>query len=184
MTRFMLAVAAAVGIVLTAQAGGPPPVYVVVDEVVVEPCEKSPERVTIRGVFARLKDGKGAEYTTPVEGSVHFTLPREKAKEWEKELKAWQNAAGTGKVVPVGMCDDAGTFLKVAIRKPDERPKTADETYTPGHVGATDETNGKQTWADMEPVRDLQKFIKERKAKAEKGKEAKKGDKVAPPEKK
>lgn len=175
MTRYMLAVAAAVAFVMTARAGGPPPVYVVVDEVVVEPSKGDPERIIIRGVFARLKE-KGSEYAAPVEGSVHFSLPKDKAKEWEPELKAWQKAAGTGKVVPVGMCEDAGAFLTVTIRKADEKAKTADAVYTPGHVGATDETNGKQTWADMKPVQALQGFVKERKAKAEKGeKKAEKG---------
>lgn len=168
MTRFLLAVAAVTVGFAAARAGGPPPVYVLVDEVVVEPSKGDPERVTIRGVFARLKEGKGAEYTAPVEGSVHFTLNKDKSGDQEKELKQWAKAAGTGRVVPVGMCGDAGSFLDVKIRKADERPKAADATYTTGYIGATETTGGKQACADMEPVKALLAFAKERAAKKEK----------------
>ena len=165
MTRLLLAaVAIAIGYG-AARAGGPPPVYVLVDQVVVEPAKGDPERVIIRGVFARLKDGKGAEYTAPVAGSIHLSLSKDKKAEWEKELKAWSKAAGTGRVVPVGMCEDAGTFLEVKIRKADERPKTADAAYTPGHIGEAETKTGKQTWDDMEPVKALLAVVKERKAK-------------------
>ena len=167
MTRSLLAVAILVGFGVTAQAGGPPPMYVLVDEVVVEPAKGDPERVIIRGVFARLKDGKVTEYeyAAPMAGSIHLSLSKEKAATWEKELKAWTKAAGTGKVVPVGMCGEAGTFLAVKIRKADEKPKTPDAAYTPGHVGEAETKSGKQTWDDMEPVKALLAVDKERKAK-------------------
>ena len=164
MTRSLLTALATVIWLGVAQAGGTPPMYVVVDEVVVEPAKGDPERVTIRGVFARLKDGKGAEYAAPVEGSMHLSLSKDKSAEWEKELKVWSKAAGSGKVVPVGMCGDAGTFLAVKIRKADERPKAADAAYTPGHVGEAETKSGKQAWDDMEPVKALQTFVKERKS--------------------
>lgn len=164
MIRSLLTALAIVVGLGTVQAGGPPPMYVVVDEVVVEPAKGDPELVIIRGVFARLKDGKGVEYAAPVEGAIHLSLNKDQSAEWEKELKAWSKAAGTGKVVPVGMCGDAGTFLAVKIRKVDERPKTADAAYTPGHVGETETKSGKQTWDDMEPVKALQTLVKERKS--------------------
>ena len=57
MTRFLMAVAAAVVGVGTACAGGPPPVYVVADKVTVEA-----DRVTIHGSFIRLKENAVTSY--------------------------------------------------------------------------------------------------------------------------
>src|SRR5262245_62272325 len=95
MTRFLIAVAAAAGLGATAIAGGPPPVYVVADEVKVE-TTGGPERVTIRGSFVRLSDVRKYEYGKPAQGFVCLTLDEKKAAECRAGWKEGAKAAGTG----------------------------------------------------------------------------------------
>ncbi|MBX9627358.1 MAG: hypothetical protein K2X82_26380 [Gemmataceae bacterium] len=155
MTRFLVAAAVAVGVGAgAARAGGPPPVYVVVDRV-----EATADAVTIHGAFVRLKAGPRYEYGRPVEGFVTLALDEAKADACRAEWKKWRQAAGTGRAVAVGMCGAGGALLKVAIHKPGDKPGAADATYTPGHLGAVD----KQDWDDEAPVRELLAFVKEAK---------------------
>ena len=159
MTKFMLAIAAVVVGVGSAWAGGPPPVYVVVDKVTID--TTGPERVTIHGTFIRLKDERGNEYGPPTEGFVSFKLNEGKAAECRAEWKKWEKAAGTGRAVAVGMCHDAGSLLTAKIHKAGDKP-TADVAYIPGHLGAVD----KQEWTDQPPVKALLAFVKAQKEKA------------------
>ena len=98
-----------------AWAGGPPPVYVVVDKVVLEPNADAPERIRIEGCFVRQTEEllremkeKGLPwektYGKPVEGYVYMSIEPGKEKECRAEWAKWQKAAGTGKVVSVGAC--------------------------------------------------------------------------------
>src|SRR5262249_38725258 len=91
-------------------AGGPPPVFVVVDKVVMEPSADSPERIRIEGCFVRqteelLREMKekgipwASTYAKPVEGCVYMSIELGKEKECRAEWAKWQKAAGTGKVV-------------------------------------------------------------------------------------
>jgi hypothetical protein len=160
MTRFLIAVAA-VTIASTVRAGGPPPVYVVIDEVITEPSDK-PERVTIRGSFIRVEKDHSYDYGKPVEGVVCLSLDPKKADACRAEWKTLAKAAGTGKAVAVGICSEAGAFLKVKIHKPDEKPTTPDGTYTPGHLTAKD-ANGTEWWTNEPAVKAVQAFAKERK---------------------
>src|SRR5262245_1966878 len=114
MARFLVAVAAVVVLGATARAGGPPPVYVVVAKVTVD-TSGGPERVTIRGSFVRLTGGPKYEYGKPAEGFVCLGLDEKKAAECRAEWKEWAKAAGSGKVVAVGMCGEAGTLLTAKI---------------------------------------------------------------------
>ena len=136
MSRYLMVAAAAVAFAATARAGGPPPVYVVVDKVVLEPSADAPERIKIEGSFVRLTDTARYEYGKPVEGYVYLSLDKNKAKETKEELAKWQKAAGTGKVVNVGSCHDAGTFLTTKIHKPDEKVSKPDAVYTTARLGA------------------------------------------------
>lgn len=153
MTRFLVAVAVAVAVGAgAARAGGPPPVYVVVDRV-----ELAGDAVTIHGAFIRLKDGPRHEYGRPVEGFVTLALDPAKADACRAEWKRWRQAAGTGRAVAVGMCEYGAALGKVTIHKPGDKPGAADAVYIPGHLGAVD----KQDWADQPPVRELLAFVKE-----------------------
>ena len=57
MTRYLMVIVAAMAFGATALAGGPPPVYVVVNKVTLEPSAGSPERIKIEGCFVRLEQG-------------------------------------------------------------------------------------------------------------------------------
>jgi hypothetical protein len=161
MTRFLMAVAAAVVIPAMAHAGGPPPMYVVVDDVAVS-TTGGPERVTIRGSFIRLKEGPGYEYGKPVRGFVCLSLDAKKAAECRAEWKEWAKAAGTGKVLAVGMCGEGGNLLTVKIHEPGDKAAGPDATYTPGHLGKLDPPG--RGWSDQEPVKALLAFVKEQRA--------------------
>src|SRR5205823_12915991 len=102
MSRYLMVAAAVVAFVATARAGGPPPVYVVVDKVVLEPSADAPERIKIEGCFMRPTNADRYEYGKPVEGFVYLSLDRSKEKETRAEWAKWQKAAGTGKAVAVG----------------------------------------------------------------------------------
>jgi hypothetical protein len=161
MTRFLMVAVAAALVGAVAQAGGPPPVYVVVDEVTVS-TSGGPERVTIRGSFVRLKEGPGYQYGKPVYGFVSLGLDEKKAAECRAEWKEWAKAAGTGKVVAVGSCGEAGSLLTVKIHEPGDKAAGPDATYTPGYLGKLDPPA--RGWSDEEPVKALLAFVKERRA--------------------
>ena len=165
MTRYLMTVAAAVvGFGAAAEAGGPPPVYVVVDKVTLEPSAGAPERIKISGSFVRLEDVDAYKYGKPVEGFVYLGLGVGKQAEARAEWEKWQKAAGTGKVVAVGSCGEAGSLLTVTIRKPDERPAKPDAAYTPEYL---EKFGQLYVGGDLEreaPVRALLDFVKQRRA--------------------
>jgi hypothetical protein len=163
MTRYLLIVSAAVvGFATAARAGGPPPVYVVVDKVTVEPSAGDPERIKIAGSFVRQEKARNHEYGKPVEGYVYLGIGKGKEAETRAEWAKWRKAAGTGKVVAVGHCEDAGAMLAVKIRKPDEKATEPDAVYTPGHIDAIDRPDGGASDRHA-PVKNLLAFVKERK---------------------
>jgi hypothetical protein len=158
----MLAVGAGMLFTSPARAGGPPPMYVVVDTVVMEPTD-APERITIRGSFIRVNDGPGRDYGPPVEGFVTLKLDPAKAAASRTEWKKWAKAAGTGKVVAVGICHDGGSMLQAKIHKPGEKPGAADAVYTPDHLTDIEPPTG-GNWSDQAAVKTLVKFVQDRKA--------------------
>jgi hypothetical protein len=158
----MIAVAAVAGFAATARAGGPPPVYVVVDKVVLEPSADAPERIRIEGSFVRLENDRDYKYGKPVEGYVYLSIDPRKEKECRAEWAKWQKAAGTGKVVAVGSCHEAGSLLTVKIRKPDEKADKPDAVYTPEYLGRFGGVYADGDLARESPVRDLLAFVKAR----------------------
>lgn len=165
MTRYLMTLTAAVvGFGAAAEAGGPPPVYVVVDKVTLEPNADAPERIKIQGSFVRLEDVEAYRYGKPVAGYVYLSLGEGKQAETRAEWEKWQKSAGTGKVVAVGSCGVAGSLLTVAIRKPDERTTRPDAAYTPGQLGVRGglyvEGNGQRE----APVQALLHFVKKQRA--------------------
>src|SRR4051812_8087938 len=112
MARYFAVAVLALSFGSKAWAGGPPPVYVVVDKVVLEPSTGSPERIRIEGCFVRQTEEllremkeKGLPwertYGQPVEGYVYMSIEPGKEKECRAEWAKWQKAAGTGKVVAI-----------------------------------------------------------------------------------
>jgi hypothetical protein len=163
MTRYLMAAAALVAFGTTAWAGGPPPVYVVVDKVTLEPSADAPERIKIEGCFVRLEEStRDYKYGKPVEGYVYLSIAPGKEKECRAEWAKWQKAAGTGKVVAVGSCNDGGSFLMVRIRKPGERVDKPDAVYATERL---ERFGGLYADGDLvreSPVTDLLAFVKAR----------------------
>ena len=99
MTRYLMTVlAAAVGFGAAAQAGGPPPVYVVVDKVTLEPSADAPERIKIWGSFVRVENVDSYEYGRPVEGYVYLGLGGGGEVESRAEWERWRKAAGVSTI--------------------------------------------------------------------------------------
>ncbi len=162
MTRYLLAAVAVVAFGSAAWAGGPPPVYVVVDKVVLEPSADAPERIRIEGSFVRVENAQEYKYGKPVEGFVYFSLDKGKEKECKAEWAKWQKAAGTGKAVAVGSCNRAGAFSTVTIHKPGERADKPDAVYTPEFMGVIGQVYADGDWEREPPVRDLLAFARAR----------------------
>jgi hypothetical protein len=163
MTRFLMVTVLALVFEASAWAGGLPPVYVVVDKVVLEPNADAPERIRIEGSFVRFENGKEYIYGKPVEGYVYLSLKPGKEKECREEWTKWQKAAGTGKVVGVGSSLVAGSFLTVKIRKLDEKTDRPDAAYTTDLLNHFGNTFPDGEWELESPVSDLLAFAKARK---------------------
>src|SRR5262245_11036159 len=177
MARYLAVAVLALAFGSSAWAGGPPPVYVVVDKVVLEPNADAPERIRIEGCFVRqteelLRELKekglpwGKTYGKPVEGYVYMSIEPGKEKECRAVWGKWQKAAGTGKVVAVGACTQAGSLRDVKIHKPGEKTTRPDAVYTTEYLEA-----GGQSYVDYDgetfglrfaPVKDLLAFAKAR----------------------
>lgn len=163
MTRYLMTAAALVLFGAPARAGGPPPVYVVVDKVTVEPGTGAAERIKIEGCFVRLvENDRRYEYGKPVEGFVSLSVAPGKEKECRAEWAKWQTAAGTGKAVAVGTCHDAGPFLTVTIRKPGEPADKPDAVYAPERLELWGGLYASGDLARQSPVTDLIAFAKAR----------------------
>jgi len=141
-------------------AGGPPPMYVLVEKVVLEPSDQAPERIQIWGCFIRTKGPLKEEFTAPVYGFLYLAIAAGKEQQCREQWALWQKAAGSGKVVPVGCCLDADNFLTLPIRKPDERPQRPDGTYALGQLGLFGDFYGKGEFDDRPPVKQLLAFAK------------------------
>jgi hypothetical protein len=177
MARYLGVAVLAISFGSTAWAGGPPPVYVVVDKVVLEPNADAPERIRIEGCFVRQTEEliremkeKGIPwantYGKPVEGYVYMSIEPTKEKECRAEWAKWQKAAGTGKVVAIGACTVGGSLRDVRIRKPGEKPTRPDAVYTTDYLEAGGqsyvEADGETFGLRFAPVKDLLAFAKAR----------------------
>jgi hypothetical protein len=177
MARYFVVMVLVLALGASVWAGGPPPVYVVVDKVVLEPNSEAPERIRIEGCFVRQTDELLRElreqglpwertYLKPIEGYVYMNIEPGKEKECRSEWAKWQKAAGTGKVVAVGACICAGSLRTVKIHKLDEKTTRPDAVYTTDYLEA-----GGQSYVDYDgeilgrqfvPVKDLLAFAKAR----------------------
>src|SRR5262245_33151537 len=162
MARYLMIAAAVVVFGTAANAGGPPPVYVVVDKVTLEPSADGAERIKIEGCFVRLEDAREYKYGKPVQGYVYLSIEPGKEKESRAAWEKWQKAAGTGKALGVGSCGEAGAFLTVKIHKPDERADKPDAVYTSDLLGRFGGLYADGDLARESPVKDLLAFAKAR----------------------
>ena len=177
MTRYLAIAVFALVLGSTARAGGPPPVFVVVDKVVLEPNSDAPDRIRIEGCFVRqteelLREMKekgipwASTYGKPVEGYVYMSIEPGKEKDCRAEWAKWQKAARTGKVVSVGACVVGGSLRDVKIRKLDEKPSKPDAVYTTDYLEAGGQSYvqhpGDTFGLGFAPVKNLLAFAKAR----------------------
>jgi hypothetical protein len=111
-----------------ALASDPIGIYAIVDKVVFEPNETSPERVQIRGAFA-IAEGNGYTYKQAERGYLYYKLNPDKASACRNEWSDLKSVAGTGQIVAFG----SRYGEKGKLRKADA--KTADPDVYPVAMG-------------------------------------------------
>jgi hypothetical protein len=155
----------------SAWAGGPPPMYVVVDKVVAIPAWKCPNAVEIWGSFTRAS-GRDYAFSKPVYGYQCFSIDPARRDQCKEEWQKWQSAAGSGKAVALGSCGEAGTFLTAPIREPDVRLKEADAVYSLERIGRFGGLYANGHYDDTPHVRELIRFDRDRRQQAERNRPA------------
>ncbi len=114
-----------------AWASDPVGIYGIVEKVVFEPNESSPQRIQIWGAFA-LTDGKpGDGYLPPQRGYLYYTITPGNEDICRKEWADLKAVAGTGEGIGFGFRYDIKTRLRQATDKVE-----APDTYPIG-VGLT-----------------------------------------------
>jgi hypothetical protein len=155
-TTSLTALVAALVFAAVARAGGPPPMYVLVEKVVLEPDEQKPERVQLWGCFTRISKSSG--YTAPVYGWMYLSGGDECRQQWLQLSKD----AGSGKVLAIGHCFQAQQGLALPIRKPEEHPDKPDGAYPLAEIGLYDnDLYARGRFDNHDEVRQLRAFAKE-----------------------
>lgn len=86
-----------------AYASDPVGIYGIVDKVVLEPNEPSPERIKVFGTFSLAASGGYRDrYTAPQQGYLYYKLNQEKKAICQNEWADLKAMAGTGKAVAFG----------------------------------------------------------------------------------
>jgi len=124
----VLAVLVAVIATPSLSASGPTGIYGIVSKVVLEPNDKTPERIQIWGAFTLVDGdiGSGGKTLTPQKGYLYFELdPTMSSAQREAALKEWADfkaIAGTGQAVAFGRFGYIGAFSDELITRPAGMP--------------------------------------------------------------
>lgn len=127
MRKTMFLAAAVALAAATAWASDPVGIYALIDRAVLEPNDRSPERIQLWGAFA-LADGRpGDRYQPARRGYLYYTLDPAKGEICRKEWADLRAVAGTGQAIGFG-----GRYsAKGRIRPASEGPQAPD-TYPVG----------------------------------------------------
>ncbi|HKT80015.1 MAG TPA: hypothetical protein VJP86_07325 [Vicinamibacterales bacterium] len=127
-TRAAGATIAALVMALPLQASGPLGIYGIVERVVFEPDDRTPERVQVWGAFSYVAgaNGTGLDATAARRGYLYFSLPpgatTAEAALVKNEWSDLRSVAGTGQAVGFGTWHYAGAFNSLdPARSPDTR---------------------------------------------------------------
>jgi hypothetical protein len=101
MKRIALAATAALLFAAATRASDPVGIYAVIDKVVLEPKEGTPERIQVWGVFV-VASNRGANHTGPTRGYMYFTTTPGKEDVCRREWADLKRIAGTDTVVAFG----------------------------------------------------------------------------------
>ena len=116
------------------QASGPIGIYGIVERVVFEPSEQSPQRIRLFGAFVLVDGGVNNPVgtSTPRRGLLYFSLPEDRnlqqavRAEWA-DLKA---VAGTGQAIGFGNYIYIGAFGGLQTDSPNGSPPRSIPPYT------------------------------------------------------
>jgi len=110
----------------SAFASDPIGIFALVDKVVFEPNETSPERIQVWGAFAlaeaKDRDPHRESYKAPEQGYLYFSLPSEKADVARKEWNDIKKVAGKNEVIGFGSRYES----RPTVRKSDANPANPD----------------------------------------------------------
>src|SRR5438094_9966868 len=130
-----------------ALASDPVGIYALVDKVVFEPNDTSPERIQIWGAFA-IAEGYGYTYKNAERGYLYYKMNPEKSNACRNEWSDLKTVAGSGQIVAFGSrYGEKGT-----LRKKETKPENPD--LYPVAMGLT-KVKGKN---DYEPLKQLAKL--------------------------
>jgi len=130
-----------------ALASDPVGVYALVDKVVFEPNETSPERIQIWGAFA-IAEGYGYTYKNAERGYLYYKMNPEKPNACRNEWADLKSVASTGQIVAFG----SRYGEKAVLRKKAAKPENPD--VYPVAMGLTKVKEEK----DYEPLKQLAKL--------------------------
>jgi hypothetical protein len=109
------------------RASDPVGIYALVEKVVLEPNDSSPQKIQVWGAFAFADDQNGDGYVVPQRGYLYFTLLQGKEEICKKEWADLKAVAGTSQGVGFGRRYQP----KGRVRKANEKPESPD-TYPIG----------------------------------------------------
>jgi hypothetical protein len=102
-----------------ARASDPIGVYALIDRVVLEPSDASPDRIQIWGAFALAgKPGTGDSYDIPLRGYMYFALQAGLEKVSRIEWNDLKGLAGTGQCVGFGSRYDEKGRIRSSLEEP------------------------------------------------------------------
>jgi hypothetical protein len=117
-TKWAVGVLLAIAFVVDARAGGPPPVCMVVDKLILEPTAEAPTRIQIWGTFAFL-DGS-TSYGKPVQGYLYYRTASGKEEQCRKEWAKLKELVSGKHIVSYGIC--GSPRVESDLRKSMEKP--------------------------------------------------------------
>ena len=114
-------VGASLALTVVVQASDMVGVYGVVEKVVMEPNETTPDRIQIWGAFS-MAEGRGSTYGAPQRGYLYYSCPANQASTCRNEWADLKSVVGKGTAVGLGMrYKPAGR-----VRKADEKVVSPD----------------------------------------------------------
>ena len=102
-------------------ASDPVGIYALVEKVVTEPADGTPDRVQVWGVFALADRGSPDDYAEPVYGYLYYNA-QEKPDMARREWADLKSVAGTGQAVAFGSRNKE----KGRVRKAGDKPAAPD----------------------------------------------------------
>ena len=122
-------------------ASGPLGIYGIVEKVIFEPNEQSPERIQVWGAFAYVETsvvGQSMTVSSPKRGYLYFRLGGAADSLVRKEWADLKSVAGTGQAVGFGRWGYIGRFDGLQPETANRTPPTILERTGPNSARSTD----------------------------------------------